>query len=156
MDIKPIVPEKKKKFYVDNVNFIRLLDEYKKTRVFSDELGELFYLIAKNLSYSRQFINYSESWKNEMISDALYNFCRYAGTFNSEKSQNPFAYFTTVAINAFIMRIKKEKFRNLQDSSVREELYSEFLNDYKLNTGIDIHNTEDSVYMDLAGSDNNE
>lgn len=141
----PIRIDKKK--YVTNEHLLKLLKEYKETKVISEELGESFFLIAHNLSYSRQFINYSESWKNEMISDALYNFCRYVGTFNVEKGVNPFAYFTQIAINAFIMRIKKEKFHNIKEEKIREELYDNFLHEYKLTTGQYIDKTEDAVFL---------
>lgn len=117
----------KKKYFVNNDEFLKLLDEYKETKVLSEKLGKIFVDMSKNLLYSRQFINYSDDWKAEMQSDALFNLCRYAGTFDRTKSSNPFAYFTRTIINAFIMRIKKEKKGNMNEEKIRNQAYDEFL-----------------------------
>ena len=44
-----------------------------------------------------------------MISDGIENCLLYMGNFNSEKSSNPFAYFTQIIWYAFLRRIQKEK-----------------------------------------------
>ena len=156
---KPIT----KRQYVDNVEFLRLLKEYNDQpvpRIISEELGEMFRLIVDNIAYSRQFINYTEDWKNEMKSDALFNFCRYLGTFDCNKSSNPFAYFTMIAMNAFKMRIKKEKFKNFKDSVIKEEIYNEFLTDFKIcgtdkNRGSDDYNEDDAGLHEHDFGDSN-
>jgi hypothetical protein len=117
----------KKKYFVNNTEFLVLLDEYKETKVLTEKLGKIFVDMTKNLLFSRQFINYSDDWKAEMQSDALFNLCRYAGTFDRTKSSNPFAYFTRTIINAFIMRIKKEKKGNMNIEKIRKQAYDEFL-----------------------------
>lgn len=117
----------KKKYFVNNDEFLKLLDEYKETKVLTEKLGKIFVDMTKNLLFSRQFINYSDDWKSEMQSDALFNLCRYAGTFDRTKSSNPFAYFTRTIINAFIMRIKKEKKGNMNAEKIRNQAYDEFL-----------------------------
>ena len=91
-----------KKKFVDNVKFLELLKEYQKTKIICEGLGKIFTEMAEHLAYSRQFINYSEHWKTEMKSDAIFNCCRYLGNFDTVERDNPFAYFTTVMINAFI------------------------------------------------------
>ena len=63
--------------------------------------------ICRGLSYKINFIGYS--YKEDMISDALYDCIRYAKRFNIQKSNNPFSYITTIAIQAFRRRIDKEK-----------------------------------------------
>jgi len=136
------------KNYVDNETFLQLLKNCESKYNISEELGKVFMLIAKNVAFSKQFINYSDSWKSEMISDALYNCCRYVKTFNPAKGDNPFAYFTGVIRNAFIMRIKMEKFKNVKDDLIRGEVYNEFLQDYRLNSGISIEKTEDCEYLE--------
>ena len=78
----------------------------------SETLGTHFKMIATKLSTSPCFINYS--FKDEMIGDALLNMTRYADRYNPAKSKNIFSYFTKIAFNAFIVRIKKEeKSRNI-------------------------------------------
>ena len=117
----------KKKYFVNNDEFLILLDEYKETKVLTEKLGKIFVDMTKNLLFSRQFINYSDDWKAEMESDAVFNCCRYAGTFDKSKSSNPFAYFTRTIINAFIMRIKKEKKGNQKEEILKKQAYDEFL-----------------------------
>jgi hypothetical protein len=151
MNEELIVQEHKvKNNYIDNERFLYLLKECPSNKEISDELGEAFCLIAKNVAYSRQFINYSESWKCEMVSDALYNCCRYVKTFNPEKGKNAFAYFTGVVRNAFINRIKIEKFKSVKDDIIREEVYNDFLNEYRLIAGTPISQTEDCEFIEKS------
>ena len=44
-----------------------------------------------------------------MISDGIENCVQYVLNFDSEKSDNPFAYFTQIIYYAFLRRIQKEK-----------------------------------------------
>lgn len=75
--------------------------------------------ISHKLSYAPNFINYS--FKEEMISDALYDCVRFADRFKlkyiskktgNEETGNAFSYITTICYNAFIRRIDKEKTQN--------------------------------------------
>jgi len=72
--------------------------------------------IAKRLTYNHKFINYT--FKEDMISDALYDCIRFATKFketyfSKTKGQiekgNPFSYITTICFRAFFRRIDKEK-----------------------------------------------
>lgn len=74
----------------------------------SENIGQAIMDIATRRCYSRQFIGYTESWKQEMISDAIETCVMYAHNFNPEKYDNPFAYLTQLVSNALINRIKKE------------------------------------------------
>ena len=49
------------------------------------------------------------SYRDEMIGDAIENCVAAAHNFDPNKSTNPFSYFTMVAWNAFIRRIGREK-----------------------------------------------
>jgi hypothetical protein len=128
-----IVPIKNARHYIDNVKFLELLREYnaqkKRPKIIGEELGEMFLLLVDNISFSRNFINYSEDWKNEMKSDALYNIIKYVEKFDATKYNNPHAYFTMIAFNAFKMRIKKEKTMLAKDDKLRTEIFDEFLSD---------------------------
>lgn len=73
----------------------------------SNYVGEAILLICNRLSYKPNFINYT--YKEEMISDGIENCIMAVDSFNPEKSNNPFAYFTQIAFNAFLRRIQKEK-----------------------------------------------
>ena len=78
----------------------------------SEPLGSMFKQIADNLTTSPCFMNYS--FKEDMAGDALINMVRYADRYNPLKSKNIFSYFTKIAFNASIVRLKKEeKSRNI-------------------------------------------
>lgn len=102
-----------KKHYVNNkdlyeaiVAYKDLLKEKPDARIPS-YIGECIMKICERLSTNRNFIGYS--FRDEMVSDGIEN-CVYAvPLFNPEKTNNPFAYFTQIAWNAFLRRIMKEK-----------------------------------------------
>jgi len=70
-------------------------------------IGECFLKIANHLSFKPNFVNYM--FKEDMISDGIENCVQYIDNFNSEKYQNPFAYFTQIIYFAFLRRIQREK-----------------------------------------------
>ena len=133
--------------YINNKEFYQLLVKYKETCAQADEAGEptpripesigtCFFMIARRLASKGNFSGYT--YKEEMISDALENCVVAVHSFNPEKSQNPFAYFTQIIWYAFLRRIEKEKkqtyvkYKALEhyviESSIDEEMdpYSNF------------------------------
>ena len=81
-------------------------------------------------------------FREDMISDGIENCIQYIFNFNSDKSNNPFAYFTQIIHYAFLRRIQREKrqleiknkivektgFESLMTSD--SNLTSEYRNDY--------------------------
>jgi len=113
--------------YIDNEKFLKEMIIYKrefdeaKSRdelppMISEYLGECFMKIAQRLSFRPNFINYA--FKDDMISDGIENCVQYIKNFNSEKSSNPFAYFTQIIYYAFIRRITKEK----KQSAIKQKI----------------------------------
>jgi|ERR1019366_1812328 hypothetical protein len=108
-------------------------------------LGECFLLIAHKLFHRPNFMNYS--YKDEMISDAIENCILYIHNFNPKKSDNPFAYFTTVIYYAFLRRIDKEKkqlyvrHKMMEQSAIHDTLYSGTYHDeHMIPAYIDLNN----------------
>ena len=104
--------------YVNNKEFTAAVAEYvaeikqaKRDKVekprMSEYIGECIYKIATRLSTRPNFINYT--YRDEMICDAIENCIQYLGNFNTEKSDNAFAYVTQICYYAFLRRIQKEK-----------------------------------------------
>jgi hypothetical protein len=62
--------------------------------------------VCNKLSFHYRFINYT--WKDEMVCDAVENLILAMPNYNIEYD-NPHAYMSMVAFNAFVRRIKKEK-----------------------------------------------
>lgn len=111
-------PKKPKAHYVDNAQFLQAMKDYKQSVHEAEEsgqpkpivpnyIGECLMKIATKLSYSPNFINYS--YRDDMVLDGIENCLQYIDNFDSEKSSNPFAYFTQIVWYAFLRRIAKEK-----------------------------------------------
>ena len=129
------IKAKLKPHYVDNRKFLQAMvdwrlkvqkaeDKKRKKPVVTNYIGECFLKIANHLSYRPNFINYT--YRDDMISDGIENCLQYMSNFNSEKSTNPFAYFTQIIYYAFIRRIQKEK----KQQDVKAKLIS--------NTGVEL------------------
>tara|TARA_B100000953_G_C17974044_1_gene407002 strand:- start:272 stop:892 length:621 start_codon:yes stop_codon:yes gene_type:complete len=114
---EPVDPENTS-HYINNKEFLKSLIEYqadierckkegKNKPYVTDYIAMCFLQIAQRLSYRPNFINYT--YKDDMISDGLENCLAYMHNFNTEKSKNPFAYFTQIIYYAFLRRIQKEK-----------------------------------------------
>lgn len=104
--------------YVNNKDFLEALIAYKAKCNEADEanlehpripeyIGSCLLKIAKGVSRMPKFSQYS--FKEEMIGDGLENVILYLNSFNPEKSQNPFSYFTQIIYWAFVRRIVKER-----------------------------------------------
>ena len=113
--------QKSKKEYVDNkMLYQEFVKYYAKKQEWiaagaigrkpplSEKIGQAIMDISQRRCYSRNFIGYTESWKQEMVSDAIETCVMYAHNFNPDKYNNPFAYLTQLVTNAIINRIKKE------------------------------------------------
>lgn len=70
-------------------------------------IGESILLICNNLAKKPNFSGYT--YKQDMISDGIIDCIAAVDNFDPDKTNNPFAYFTQIAWNAFIRRIHKEK-----------------------------------------------
>jgi len=114
--------------------YIRAVRKSKREKIepprIPEYIGECLYLICNKLSLKPQFSGYT--WRDEMISDGIENCIVAIDNFDPRKSNNPFAYFTMIAWNAFIRRIQREKkqtyikHKNMQNSYVADELAAEF------------------------------
>ena len=116
-------------YYIDPTVFKEQMREYYDTDVMTNELAENLVKIANGLSYKPSFINYT--WKNDMIGDALikmYSALKYK-KYKFSKDTNPFSYFTTVAFNAFINRIKKEQRHHKALKEYKEQVYEDVMTD---------------------------
>jgi len=104
--------------YIDNAKFLAEIIKYRQEVAEAEDndeqrpqipeyIGECFWKIATRLSYRENFINYS--FKDEMILDGIENCIVYFHNYDPDIGKNPFAYFTTIAYNAFVRRINTEE-----------------------------------------------
>ena len=132
----------KPKNYINNKTLYETIIKYKDSLRLSetnntsppripDYIGEALNKICKNLSTKSNFGGYSIQWKQEMISDGLVDCVAAIDNFDPARTNNPFAYFTQIAWNAFLRRIKKEKVqvyvkhKNFQNSVLTDSGWSE-------------------------------
>jgi hypothetical protein len=112
------VTPKPKKHYVNNRELYSNIVAYQKAcrearetgspiPVMPDSIGIAFMSIATRRSSTKNFSGYF--FRDEMILNAVEECIRRIHSFNPEKSQNPFTYFTTVASRVFLRQIKMEK-----------------------------------------------
>jgi len=144
----------KEHYYVNPKEFRASLRKYYDSDVMTNDLAENIKKIAYGLSYNSSFINYS--YRDDMIGDALikmysalagkkYNFDKTTNRDGKIRPCNPFSYFTTIAFNAFVNRIKKEKRHHEAEKQYRERVYEEIMMDS--DTG------EGAVYVRPGSSD---
>jgi DNA-directed RNA polymerase specialized sigma subunit len=94
-------------------------------------IGESILLICNNLAKKPNFSGYT--YKSDMISDGIIDCVAAINNFNPEKTNNPFAYFTQIAWNAFIRRIHKEKkqtyikHKNFENSFLMDSMDTEYV-----------------------------
>jgi len=104
--------------YVDNKKFFQAMVAYldkcklateaeQELPKIPDYIGDCIYKIAEGLSYKKNFINYS--FREELVGDGIESCIKYLRSYNPEKTNNPFSYFTQICFNAYIHRIGKEK-----------------------------------------------
>jgi DNA-directed RNA polymerase specialized sigma24 family protein len=119
----------KENYYVDPHEFKESLRKYYETDNLTDDLAENIKKIAYGLSYNSSFINYT--YKDDMIGDSLIKmYSALKGKKYSFKEEtNPFSYFTTIAFNAFVNRIKKEKRHHEAEKNYREKVYEDIMTD---------------------------
>jgi hypothetical protein len=136
------VTVKTKRHYVNNKDFYEAIVVYKQrlkenpeARV-PDYIGQCIMAICTKLSTKPNFYGYS--FRDEMIADGIENCIGAVDGFNPEKSNNPFAYFTQIAWNAFIRRITKEK-------------KQQYIKHKNMVNGMLIAELDDSSFMTIAG-----
>ena len=133
-----VIKPRSKRHYVNNKDFYEAMVKYKAEvdqAVLEDKpkprvpryVGECLMMICNKLSTKPNFMSYS--YRDEMVADGIENCLASVDNFDPNRTQNPFAYFTQIAWNAFIRRITKEKkqayikHKNFENSGIMDELW---------------------------------
>lgn len=128
---------KKSEFYVNPTEFEEQIKESYRNDKMGYDLCMNIIKLANKLSYSPNFINYT--FRDEMVQDAIEKMTLalhkkiYKHNPNkiskSGKPGNAFMYFTRIAYNAMVNRIKiEEKNKKILDA-YQEEVYHQLLSD---------------------------
>tara|TARA_R110002167_G_scaffold98020_8_gene258374 strand:- start:1854 stop:2300 length:447 start_codon:yes stop_codon:yes gene_type:complete len=123
--------EIKEKYYVSSKLFREQLTTYYADDIMTDILAINVVKIAEGLSYNWRFLNYTKSWKEDMVGDAIIKMysALESKKFRLESEYNPFSYFNQIAWNAFSNRIKKEKKQHEGLENYKQMMYEEGMND---------------------------
>lgn len=95
----------KKKYYMTNKELLAEIVSCQKTGVMSEKLGEMFMLLSERNINHRHFVRYP--FRDDLISVAVTSCCAAIFKFNPEKSNNPFAFFTTCIRHSCFQYLKK-------------------------------------------------
>jgi hypothetical protein len=128
---KKVKTELELNYYVSPKLFRQQIQTYYESDIMNDELAMNLVKIAEGLSYKYNFINYTKTWKDEMIGDAIVKMytALESKKFRIESEFSPFAYFNQIAWNAFSNRIKKEKKQHDGLEEYKQMCYEDSMND---------------------------
>ena len=105
------------------------IEQGKQKPQISRYVGESILKICNNLAKKPNFSGYT--YKLDMISDAIVDCVAAVDNFDPNRTNNPFAYFTQIAWNAFLRRLQKEKIqtyakhKNFENSFLTNQLWSD-------------------------------
>jgi hypothetical protein len=111
--------------YIDKLEFHNLLKLYHETksRKSYDEIGKRFLLIAQNYINKPRYINYTDAWKDDLVSEAVYDMVRYVHNYDVDrmdlmytetgKIPDPFSYFSQYCENG-MTRYLRERYKDMQ------------------------------------------
>lgn len=100
-------PEVTSKYYLSNSRLLPEVIASKEAGKISDELAKMLLMLTRKYANRSCFSRYS--YREDMISEALAGLCQNALKFNPEKSNNPFAFYTTCINNSFLHILGVEK-----------------------------------------------
>ena len=120
-----------------NADLLKEVIEFRKSGLFSEELGRMILLIARNLSTKGNYNGYT--WKHDMVSEAACTCIKYLKNFDPERSHNAFAYVTQICQNAFKAYIKIEK----KHSEIKNKCFEGY--EELCEIGYDIHSMQTGI-----------
>lgn len=117
--------KRRPKNYLSNSNILIIVAEAKEVGYVTDALAKVFMLLAERFIRGSQWRGYT--YVDDFYSSILTMLCNGWKSFNPEKSDNPFAYFTQISKNACIRVLNNEK----KASRSKDSAYKSFneLND---------------------------
>lgn len=102
--------------YVTNAQLLEAIKDAKEKGKLTSILAKYLQMIAERYSYSASFGGYS--FREDMVSFAVVNLCANWHKFDPEKSDNPFAFYTTAVYRSFLQYLADEK----KQRDIRDEL----------------------------------
>lgn len=116
-------------FQAMQVHYDRMQQSNSNEVLISDYIGLAILTICENLSKKANFIGYT--WRDDMVSEGIKDCVKGVNSFNPNKTNNPFGYFTMIAFNAFVRVIVNEKkqtyikHKNFQQLAMSDDIMDE-------------------------------
>lgn len=133
-----LVPKNKERFYCTSAELhaelVKWRDSAEKVedRVLSEELGKMLIAIADKMLNRSEFRNYPKELKEDAKGFFFVKAIKGLKNYNFEFN-NPFAYFSTCAWNAYISTITK----HYKQQNIRKEVMKQLLSEIETYQGID-------------------
>ena len=135
-------PKNKDRFYCTSAELqaelIKWRDSAEKIeeRTISEELGRMLIAIADKMLNRSEFRNYSKELKEDAKGFFFVKAIKGLKNYNFEFN-NPFAYFSTCAWNAYISTIIK----HYKQQNIRKDVMQQLLSELETYSGIDPHSS---------------
>lgn len=115
--VPPAKAEPTKKASGEYVNNKGLLEEFHRSKEagqMTPEFAKMLTLICKRYASKANFVSYT--YNEDMQSFAMLNLVKSWKSFNAERSNNPFSYYTSCITNSFLQYLNQERrHRNIRD-----------------------------------------
>ena len=123
---KPVIRQKNStdptvtaKYYLSNSKLLPAVIQSKEEGSITKELAEMLMMLATRYASRPIFAMYT--YREDMVAEALADLCKNALKFNNERSNNPFAYYTSCIHNSFLGFLNVEK----KHRKIRDQLLIE-------------------------------
>lgn len=105
-----------KNIYLNNKSLLAEVMESKRKGKMTDKLAKMLMLLTSRYAKKGNFANYS--YNEDMVGYAMLMLVKTWDSFDPNKSDNPFAFFTQCIKNSFIQYLNQEK----RQRNIRDEL----------------------------------
>jgi len=110
----------KTKNYINNKDMLEEIIKSKEQGAMTDKFSRMIMLLVKRYSSQGKYSGYT--YVEDMEGYALYIVCKVWNSFNPEKYDNPFAYFTQTIKRAFWQYLyQEERHRDIRDAVLVKE-----------------------------------
>ncbi len=105
--------------YVNNKALLAEVIISKQNGKMSNQLAQMIMLLAQRISRKSKYARYT--YREDMIAFATLNLVKSWNSFNPEKSDSPFSYYTSCVENSFLQFLNQErKHRDIRDAMLVE------------------------------------
>jgi len=149
-----IEPHNKERFYVKNKDLIAELEKWRDSaekpedRIISEELGRMMMNVGEKMLNRAEFRNYSKELKEDMLGTFYLKLIKGLKNYNF-KFNNPFAFFTTAAWNAFLTVIGK----HYKQQNIKKDLMIKLAQELETYVGINPASSLSKCIKTYLGND---